>query len=40
MFTMRNRYPREDEKLLLEKSENLLKEFELYKYRNFSPFFS
>lgn len=38
MFTMRNRYPKEDEKLLLEKSENLLKEFELYKYRNFSPF--
>ena len=38
MFTMRNRYPKEDEKLLVEKSENLLKEFELYKYRNFSPF--
>ena len=38
MFTMRNRYPKENEKLLVEKSENLLKEFELYKYRNFSPF--
>ena len=38
MFTMRNRYPKEDEKLLVEKSENLLKEFVLYKYRNFSPF--
>lgn len=38
MFTMRNRYSKENEKVLLEKSENLLREFELYKYRNFSPF--
>ena len=38
MFTLRKKYPQEDEELLLEKAENLLKEFNLYKYRNFSPF--
>ena len=38
MFTLKKRYPKENEKILLEKAENLLKEFELYKYRNFSPF--
>ena len=38
MFTLKKRYPKENEKILLEKAENLLKEFELYRYRNFSPF--
>lgn len=38
MVTLKKRYPKEVEKILLEKAEDLLKEFELYRYRNFSPF--
>ena len=38
MFTLKRSFPKEGEKTLLSKAEELLKEFNLYDYRKFSPF--
>lgn len=38
MFTLKKSFPKENEKRLIEKAEELLKEFNLFKYKNYSPF--
>ena len=38
LFTLKRSFPKESEKALTMKAEELLKEFNLYRYRKFSPF--
>lgn len=38
MFTLKRSFPKEEENKLIERADELLKEFDLYRYKHFSPF--